>query len=343
MRIRPVLAAVLGALVLAAPAPGQTTDRGGPPPAAGRSRGGPAAADPRSDPVILAIRGAVSPDAQQMERITALLGNLRENQAEVRRQAMRVVRGEGEGADADRRRAQEAAAAAAQKRVDELNQSFLADCRALLRTEQHAAWDALAPTLDLAPPRGGRGERGRDRNAARGPAEGKAAPDFELTDLEGRAVSLASLRGKPVVIEFGSYTCPVFRGHTREIEALRKEFGDAVHWVLIYTREAHPSDEGPERENLRDGIEVVQHASFDLRLDAARTCKAKMDLKLLVLVDGIDNRVTETYAGWPNRGYVIDAEGTIVSRQQWIDPKRTREALDRLRRGDAVPPAAGRR
>ncbi len=318
MRLRHLLPVLVGALALAAPAPGQATDRGGPPPppAGGRTRGDGPAVDPRTDPVIVAIRGAVSPNAQQMDRIVALLTTLRQKQVQIGRQKTRE------------------AAAAAQKRIEELNRSFLADCRGLLQPGQQQEWDAVAPTLDLTPPRPDRRDRGRrDREEVRGPAEGTPAPEFELTDLKGRTVSLSSLRGRPVVIEFGSYSCPVFRGHSRELEALRKEHGDSVAWVLVYTREAHPIEEGPDRDNLREGIEVPQHTTFQSRLEAARTCAVNMDLKLHVLVDGIDNKVTELYSGWPNRGYVIDANGTIISRQPWIDPNRTREILDRLRRG----------
>lgn len=35
---------------------------------------------------------------------------------------------------------------------------------------------------------------------------GDIAPDFTLTDQDGQPVSLAALRGKPVVLVFGSYT-----------------------------------------------------------------------------------------------------------------------------------------
>ena len=35
---------------------------------------------------------------------------------------------------------------------------------------------------------------------------GERAPDFRLPTLDGEEVSLSSLRGKPVVIEFGSIT-----------------------------------------------------------------------------------------------------------------------------------------
>ena len=35
---------------------------------------------------------------------------------------------------------------------------------------------------------------------------GSPAPDFTLPTLEGKELTLSSLRGKPVVIEFGSIT-----------------------------------------------------------------------------------------------------------------------------------------
>lgn len=345
MHVRKTLPVLFGVLVLAAGAAGQGTDGKVPSPTGGRpAEGAPPRGEPQNERVLQSIRGAVQPSAPQIERIQAQLGKLRTQQAEVRKQMMRTAQADRQGGkqEVDRTRI-EAANAAAQKRIDDLNLRFLADCRSLLEPEQYQAWDALAPTLDLTPPRGeraARGGRGRPEGP-RGPAEGAAAPDFELKDLRGKAVSLASLRGQPVVLEFGSYTCPVFRGKTREIETLRKEYGDTVTWVLVYTKEAHPSDESarPEPENAREGISVPQHASIDDRLKCAKECTEKMGLNVLVLVDGFDNKVTDLYAGWPNRGYVIDAHGSILSNQNWFDPKRTREVLDRLRRGDAVPPA----
>jgi len=38
------------------------------------------------------------------------------------------------------------------------------------------------------------------------PALGEVAPDFSLRDLDGKRVRLKDLVGKPIVIEFGSYS-----------------------------------------------------------------------------------------------------------------------------------------
>ena len=40
------------------------------------------------------------------------------------------------------------------------------------------------------------------------PKPGDPAPDFELRDLEGKAVRLSDLRGKPVVLHFWATWCP---------------------------------------------------------------------------------------------------------------------------------------
>ncbi len=215
--------------------------------------------------------------------------------------------------------------------IDALNTGFLESCRDLLRADQHEAWDACASQLNLRMNRR-RGQRGagRDGGSRGGPKPGEAAPAFELTGVDGETMTLASLRGKPVVLEFGSYTCPVFRRQVEPLRTLQARFGDKVHWVLVYTKEAHPIDGNVAGINRREGIEVPQHVSFEKRLEVALLCRDKMNLKASVLVDGIENKVTVAYGGHPNRGFVIDADGKVVSRQNWINADRIREALEGL-------------
>ena len=184
----------------------------------------------------------------------------------------------------------------------------------------------------------GRGGRG-GFDPATGPNVGDEAPEFEWTDLDANKLSLSSLRGKPVVIEFGSYTCPVFRRKVNDLADLRSEYGDDVQWIMIYTLEAHPTDGRVAPVNTRAGIEIPQHTSFEKRLECAKLCAEKLDLKLHVLVDGYQNKVTDAYSGRPNRGYVLDAEGKVVSKQVWIEVQATRTALDAiLQRKDSDKP-----
>ncbi len=280
--------------------------------------------DPAKDEVITTIKAAVSPSEEQIKQIIELYTKLRQDQRGAFREVFRGMRGrQGEAGERAGRPDRREMRTLMMKKIELLNAQFLAECRALLGESQLEGWDNCAAGFELMPRQrgpGGPGGRG-------GPQVGDMAPAFELKDIAGKPVSLESLRGKPVVLEFGSYTCPAFRRKVEAVEALRRQLGDAVRWVMIYTREAHPTDGWVAPMNTRLGIEIPQHTSFDKRIKCAKLCAQKMDLKLTVLVDGIENKVTDAYSGAPNRGYVIDAEGKVVSRQVWIDVEETRKAL----------------
>src|SRR5579859_7529656 len=64
-----------------------------------------------------------------------------------------------------------------------------------------------------------------------GPRIGDPAPDFELADLDGNWVRLSDLRGRPVILEFGSYTCPIFSDRVPAMEQLAREYPEASFLV----------------------------------------------------------------------------------------------------------------
>lgn len=341
---------------------GQNTDPG----PRSRQRAPAQPIDPATDEVLQHIKGAVDPTDEQWAAIIEEYKAFRLEQRSAMQEAFRTMTqrnaqpgqrgeqgqrngepGQRDGEPGQRSRdpgprggapggGQRPDRAAMMERINEaiepINAAFLSDTKALLDDEQRAFFDSCIADLDLSPAfgRGGRGRPGGGGemlDPSMGPAEGEKAPAFELDDIEGNAVSLESLLGKPVVIEFGSYTCPVFRRKVEDIESLRKEFGDSVNWVLIYTMEAHPTDGWAIDINTRDGIEFAQHTSIEERLTCARACSEEMNLAIRVLVDGIDDAITVAYSGKPNRGYVLDAEGVVVSRQVWIDTEETGELL----------------
>ena len=290
--------------------------------------------DPRADEVLQTIRAAVEPTDEQMEQIVARYRQLRRDQRSAMREMMPDMRRGGQrprGRDDQQRRDRQSRRGMMERMravVEPINAQFLADSRAILDVARQEAWDGCAAELDLMPQRGRGGRGGLD--PATGPSVGDEAPDFELMDLDENKLSLGSLRGKPVVIEFGSYTCPVFRRKVNDLAALRSEYGDDVQWIMIYTLEAHPTDGRVAPVNTRAGIEIPQHTSFEKRLECAKLCAKELNLKLHVLVDGYENKVTDAYGGHPNRGYVLDAEGTVVSKQVWIEVQATRTALDAI-------------
>ena len=58
------------------------------------------------------------------------------------------------------------------------------------------------------------------------PAVGQAAPDFTLSDLNGKSFALSALRGKVVIVNFWATWCPPCRAEMPSMELLHRELGD---------------------------------------------------------------------------------------------------------------------
>lgn len=55
---------------------------------------------------------------------------------------------------------------------------------------------------------------------------GKPAPDFSFVDLAGRPLSLASLQGKIILLDFWTTWCPPCRADAPSLDKLHKKYGD---------------------------------------------------------------------------------------------------------------------
>ena len=73
----------------------------------------------------------------------------------------------------------------------------------------------------------------------------------------------------------------------------------------MYIREAHP--------NMKNNkFNIPQPKTLDERQKVAREFAEQLKLAIPILVDTIDDQLEKTYAGWPDRIYVIDAQGKIA-------------------------------
>ena len=80
------------------------------------------------------------------------------------------------------------------------------------------------------------------------PAETKPlAPDFVVYDPEGKAVSLSDFRGKTVVVNFWTSWCGPCRQEMPEFEALYKEIGDEVAFLMVNVTASENSKSDPEQ------------------------------------------------------------------------------------------------
>lgn len=172
-----------------------------------------------------------------------------------------------------------------------------------------------------------------------GPKPGMAAPDFKLQTLDGKMLEGSKLwQEKPLVLITGSYTCPVFRRQTNQMDSLAKDFGDKVHFLLLYTVEAHPKgDPSPYNgkewitpANQKAGILLAQPTTMEARLKLARECAASLKLKVPMVIDTLDNATWQAYGRAPNCAYLINKEGKIVAAQPWFDGGPLRKELEKL-------------
>jgi thiol-disulfide isomerase/thioredoxin len=143
---------------------------------------------------------------------------------------------------------------------------------------------------------------------------GQEAPDFELATRDGASrVRLSSLRQtKPVVLVFGSYTCPPFRGEMPGINKLYDEYKDRTAFYFVYVEEAHASDVWPLKTNAKASIVYPTHRNPAERAEVANTCATKLKIGFPMLVDDMNDSVDRTYTAWPTRLYVFDREGRIA-------------------------------
>jgi pimeloyl-ACP methyl ester carboxylesterase/thiol-disulfide isomerase/thioredoxin len=153
-----------------------------------------------------------------------------------------------------------------------------------------------------------------------GPSIGEPAPDFELVDLDGTLLTLSDLRGRPVVLEFGSYTCPIFSDRVPAMEQLAREHPQAT-FLVIYVREAHPG----EIQGAHRSLAEKRLAAHKLTLEEA--------LSRRVLVDSVEGATHRAYGGAWNPVYVIDANGRVAMRQAWNHPSDVAATLSALESG----------
>jgi hypothetical protein len=145
---------------------------------------------------------------------------------------------------------------------------------------------------------------------------GDQAPDVQLVAMDGQTTfHLRDRIGKrPLVLDFGSFTCPPFRRNTPSIGQLYQDYRDRADFLQVYIREAHPSDEWEMVYNHRDNVIYTQPQTRAQRIAIASDYIQRFHVALPFAIDDMDNRANLVYAAWPERIYILDEQGKIVYR-----------------------------
>ena len=150
-----------------------------------------------------------------------------------------------------------------------------------------------------------------------GPKAGEAYVDFQASTLEGKMVSLSDYLDKPVVLDTGSITCPMYANTTKAMNALQDAYPE-VHFLLLYIREAHP---GKRTGALKSMQEKIENAYATDRLYGE---------KREVLVDDLEGTAHKLYGSMPNMTYVISKSGIVKFRANWTDIAALQKVLETI-------------
>lgn len=138
-----------------------------------------------------------------------------------------------------------------------------------------------------------------------GPKAGEDANyNYSLTDLDGNAVKLSDYKGKWLVIESGSLTCPMYVKNVKPFAKVREKYPD-VEWLVVYVREAHPGEKARPAKTIDEKIAYAKRNRDDYKEGRK------------ILVDDVKGTWHHDWGLLPNTVYVINPEGKVIYRADW--------------------------
>lgn len=170
------------------------------------------------------------------------------------------------------------------------------------------------------------------------PRVGSLAPAWTLESLSGAPLSSKTFRSRPLVLHFGSLTCPVYRAKIPAMAELRRKYADRADFVTVYTLEAHPQGSPSpysDREwiplkNVAEGQLKPQPSTMEQRRRHALEAVEKLGETRSLGIDRMDNQVWRAFGARPNSAFLIGADGRILLAQEWADPEALDAALAKL-------------
>ena len=83
------------------------------------------------------------------------------------------------------------------------------------------------------------------------------------------------------------------------MEQLAKDYGDRVHFLFVYTREAHP------------GELIPHHTSFEQKVSQAQMLRDR-GMNRQMVIDNLNGDIHRLYSGLSNMSWIIDHTGRVA-------------------------------
>ena len=162
---------------------------------------------------------------------------------------------------------------------------------------------------------------------------GDTMADFTLWDINGDSITLSSAlnSGKRVLMVAGSYTCPIFRNHMPDLNAVAVQFGNQIECFAVYEVEAHPTGSAqPSSGNLNPSNPPYNQpntygerkSNLQDLLNGANGPPAgnyiPVPVSVPIYIDGPCNEWWQYYNG-PNNAYLIDTNGVLFAYHNWFN------------------------
>jgi len=96
------------------------------------------------------------------------------------------------------------------------------------------------------------------------------------------------------------------------LNKLHQKYKDRIAFHVVYIQEAHSSDFWQMAVNERDGVVYAEPRSAEQRHNVAAACVRNLKIEFPAVVDGIDNATEIAYTAWPDRLYLIGADGRVA-------------------------------
>ena len=93
---------------------------------------------------------------------------------------------------------------------------------------------------------------------------------------------------------------------------MAERYTGRVAFFVVYIKEAHPEDGWVLASNREQEIAVTDPASAGERSAVAEACAVRLEIRMPVLIDGLDNETARQYGAWPDRLYLVGRDGRVA-------------------------------